>query len=178
MNELPRQKLRELIAAYSRSLCDDPRRCEALLRDYCGAHKREINVLVSALRERVAADLLGSQGAVPPEVLFARLRKRLRDNLGLADDAASWAVESWAAALGVGSEPRPDRTVENKPRRERVRTPRKRNTILPVEPGPSAAEKSIPKKASESSSIRVTDRRVSSVMSSKGETYRSNRQER
>jgi hypothetical protein len=42
MNDLPRQKLRELIVEYGRSLCDDPRRCEALLKDYCGQHKREI----------------------------------------------------------------------------------------------------------------------------------------
>lgn len=103
MHDLPRQKLCELIASHGRSLCDDPRRCEGLLRDHCGAHKREISVLVSALKERVVADLLGSQSAVPPEVMFARLTQRLQDDLGLADDAACWAVESWALALGVTS---------------------------------------------------------------------------
>ena len=83
MKELPRQKLREVVATYGRSLCDDPRPCEALLRDFCGAHKREIHVLVSALKEqRVAADLLGSQNGVPYEVQFARLTKRLRDTWG------------------------------------------------------------------------------------------------
>lgn len=57
MHDAPRQKLRELIVEYGRSLCDDPRRCEALLKDYCGQHKREIFVLVNALKNRVAEDL-------------------------------------------------------------------------------------------------------------------------
>ena len=54
MNNQPRQKLRELIIEYGRLLCDDPRRCEALLKDYCGQHKREIFVLISALKNHVA----------------------------------------------------------------------------------------------------------------------------
>ena len=58
MHDEPRQKLRELIMEYGRSLCDDPRRCEALLKDYCGQYKREIFVLVNALRNRVVDDLL------------------------------------------------------------------------------------------------------------------------
>jgi DNA-binding CsgD family transcriptional regulator len=102
MDELPRQKLSELLATYGRSLCDDPRRCEGLLRDVCGAHKREVNVLVSALKERIATDLLSSSArSQPHEILFARLTKRLTENLGLAEDAARWAVDSWALALGT-----------------------------------------------------------------------------
>lgn len=101
MNDLPRQKLCELIATYGRSLCDDPRRCGALLRDYLrGQYRREVYVLIGALKEGVAADLLASQ-RVPHEVLLAHLTKRLHDNLALAEDAARWAVESWALALGV-----------------------------------------------------------------------------
>ena len=61
MHDEPRQKLRELIIEYGRSLCDDPRRCEALLKDYCGQYKREIFVLVSALKSRVAEDLAKSE---------------------------------------------------------------------------------------------------------------------
>lgn len=102
MDELPRQKLGELLATYGRSLCDDPRRCEGLLRDMCGAHKREVNVLVSALKEHIATDLLSSSVSNQPrEVLLARLTKRLTENLGLAEDAARWAVDSWALALGI-----------------------------------------------------------------------------
>ena len=100
MTDQPREKLCELIATYGQTLCDDPRRCEALLRDLCAANRREIHALVSALRERVAADLLAASEGVPREVLRARLTQRLQDNLGLAEEIARWAVDSWALALG------------------------------------------------------------------------------
>jgi hypothetical protein len=102
MNELPRQTLCEIIVRYGHLLCDDPRRTEALLRDFCGEHKREIFVLVNALHARVAAELLASQDRLPYEVLLARLTRRLQDNLALEEGAARWAVETWALALGVG----------------------------------------------------------------------------
>jgi parallel beta-helix repeat protein len=105
MNDLPRQKLCEIIVQYGRSVCDDPRRCEGLLRDLCPDHRREVFVLASALKERVAAELIASSAGVPYEMLLARLANRLQDNLGLAEDAACWAVETWALALGVISAP-------------------------------------------------------------------------
>ncbi len=101
MHDQPRQVLRGLLAEYGPSLCDDPRRCEALLRDHCGDHKREIRVLVAALDERVPADLLRSQPDPPPAMLLNRLTRRLQDERGLAEDVARWAVESWALALGT-----------------------------------------------------------------------------
>ncbi len=101
MHDLPRQKLRELIIEYGRSLCDDPRRCEALLKDYCGQYKREIFVLVSALKNRVAEDLINASAGVPLALVLGRLIQSLEDELGLAENAARWAVESWALALGV-----------------------------------------------------------------------------
>ena len=101
MHDEPRQKLRELIIEYGRSLCDDPRRCEALLKDYCGQHKREIFVLVSALKNRVAEDLIKTSAGVPLALVMGRLNQRLEDELGLAEDAARWAVETWTLALGM-----------------------------------------------------------------------------
>ncbi len=106
MNDRPRETLGQLIRnpMYGRSLCEDPRRCEALLRDLCGEHRREISVLIGALEERVAADLLASHDSLPKEVLLARLTKRLQDDLALAENAARWGVETWALALGIISE--------------------------------------------------------------------------
>ncbi len=105
MNNEPREKLRELIVEYGRSLCDDPRRFEALLKDYCGQYKREIFVLVTALKNRVADDLLKTSEGVPHVLLLARLIKRLEDELAMTTEAAQWAVESWALALGVIQQP-------------------------------------------------------------------------
>ena len=99
MHDLPRQKLRELIIEYGRSLCGDPRRCEALLKDYCGQYKREIFVLISALKERVAYELINFQDNIPEVILLGRLVKRLQEDLALTEDAAKWTVESWRIAL-------------------------------------------------------------------------------
>lgn len=100
MDNLPRQTLCELIAKYGESLCDDPSRCEGLLRDFCGRHRLEINVLIDAIKERIPTDLCGSLASVPIEISLTRLTQRLQQHRGLPKDLARWAVESWALALG------------------------------------------------------------------------------
>lgn len=104
MNDLPRQTLSRIILEHGRGICETPKRVEALLRDLCGAHRREINILVGAQEERVAADLLAAGRTVPRDVLLARLAARLRDNLAYTPEAARWGVETWALALGIISE--------------------------------------------------------------------------
>ncbi|HJQ67745.1 MAG TPA: right-handed parallel beta-helix repeat-containing protein [Blastocatellia bacterium] len=101
MNAAVRQALVRIITEHGRSVVDDPRKCEALLRDYCGQYKREINVLVGAIKEGVAHELTANSAALPPKVLVPRLARRLQDNLGYSEAASNWAVESWALALGV-----------------------------------------------------------------------------
>ena len=110
MNDIVRQKLQYIITQYGRSICDEPKRCEALLRDFCPEYKREVNVLVSALKERVAAELMTASDAIPKEFLIERLTKRLYDNLGMAEEFARWAVESWAIALVTPVPKTPDAT--------------------------------------------------------------------
>ncbi|HEX8370603.1 MAG TPA: right-handed parallel beta-helix repeat-containing protein [Pyrinomonadaceae bacterium] len=104
MNELPRRKLLEIVAKHGRSIIENPRRLEGLLRDYCGEYRREISVLVMAVEEHAAADMLAASGGLPRKVLLARLAQRLCDNLALSEAAALWSIESWALALGIISE--------------------------------------------------------------------------
>jgi len=101
MQDVPRQKLIEIVTRFGPQLCDDPKRCEGLLRDYCGSHKREITILVAAIREGVPVELRGSQGAIPHDVLLERCAQRLRNNVGVVPHLARWSVETWALALGV-----------------------------------------------------------------------------
>jgi WD40 repeat protein len=102
MNNKPRQTLCEIIRDYGRDVARDPKRCKALLNDLCGGeHKREINVLVSAMDERVSVDLLEPIPNVSCSIVLPRLAKRLYDNKGITTEFAQWAVESWALALGV-----------------------------------------------------------------------------
>lgn len=108
MNDLPRQKLQELISQYGRSLCDDPRRCEAMLKDLCKNEcKREITVLISALRENVPAELIKQTATLPIEAITPKLAGQLYEHLGIAKEFANWAVESWVLALGLIVAPLP-----------------------------------------------------------------------
>ncbi len=104
MQDIVRSELAELVGRFGLDLCNDARRCEALLRDVCGGeHKREINALVSAARDGVGTELRQSSAGVPKELIVARLTNRLHENVGLAEDLARWAVESWAVALGIAT---------------------------------------------------------------------------
>jgi hypothetical protein len=49
----------------------------------------------------VAADLISASDATPKQVVVARLKKRLYDNLGMAEKFARWAVETWASVLDI-----------------------------------------------------------------------------
>jgi len=106
MNDAVLGQLRHIVATYGPEICADPRRVEGLLRDLSGEHRREIAVLVGAVREGVPAELLAGRNSALPAVTRERLVRMLRDNLGLAADAAQWAVRTWALALDVtGLEP-------------------------------------------------------------------------
>jgi hypothetical protein len=101
--EVPREKLKELMEKNGDGLLQDRDRCEGLLKDYCGGHRREISAIVGALEERVPLELKSSwQTAMTPEAMRARLVHRLEENRGLAPEIANYAVDTWSYALGVG----------------------------------------------------------------------------
>jgi hypothetical protein len=104
MNNLPRQMLRRILAKHGNEVCGDAKRCENLLNDSCGSYRREVNVLVNAIEERVPLDLLAGSRSMPLELLLTRLEKRLEEQTALTAEAASWAVESWALALNLATD--------------------------------------------------------------------------
>lgn len=101
MNDAVCAQLRHIVVTYGVEICGDPRRVESLLRDLSGEHRREIAVLVGAAREGVPSELLTSRSQALPAVLGDRLARMLEDNLGMAGEAARWAVSAWASALGI-----------------------------------------------------------------------------
>lgn len=104
MNNLPRQALRRILAKHGNEVCGDAGRCENLLKDSCGSYRREINVLVAAVEDRVPMDLLAANRSMPQELLLTRLEKRLEEQTAMTREAARWAVESWALALNVATD--------------------------------------------------------------------------
>jgi len=97
MNDLPAQKLRELIATHGPSILSEPQRVEGWLSYSCPGMSRETNVLLIALRQQVPAALCNG-GTVPA------IARRLSEETAMADDAATWAVEAWRKAMSNGDE--------------------------------------------------------------------------
>jgi len=109
MNELPRQKLRELVQqrqAIKAAKGHDPAlhggTCRRQLEKLCGdGCLTEINVLTTAVRDQIPADIEAWPAGVPIAEHLERLTAQLMEHYALREDAARWAVEAWAKALGV-----------------------------------------------------------------------------
>lgn len=106
MHAQPQRTLKRLLKQYGQELIDDPRRTEALLRDLCGQHTREIFVLVNAQRQRIPSDLLAAPAWMPRQATYSRLSRLLQTKLALTEDAADWAVAAWAIALDLEAQPK------------------------------------------------------------------------
>lgn len=130
MNNIPREMLARIVAKYGTNVGGDARRCESLLNDLCGEYRREINVLVNAVDERIPLDLMTGASSTPLELLLTRLEKRFENQTGLTPEAARWAVESWALALGTAT----SAEIAERERELAAQTPPKTETIKPFEP--------------------------------------------
>jgi HEAT repeat protein len=113
MNNQAARILTSLVARFGTSLALDPLRCEGLLRDTCPRCNREIFVLVNAIRQQVPADLLAPRHSLPMPLFRRFLVKRLQDELAFSDEAALWAVDTWADALGLNNGSDEQETAED-----------------------------------------------------------------
>jgi hypothetical protein len=143
MNDIPRQKLKHIISQYDRAVCEDAKLCEGLLRDLCGQYRKEINVIVSAIKEGVVAELLNSNNNISSDAILSRLTKRLTDRWGMSSDVAIWAVDSWALALGVISHPRSVQPIVANPQ-PNLAPPSSNGQQSSIQPDPKIASASLP----------------------------------
>jgi len=104
MTDVLRQKLCDLVAAHGLGVADDPRRCGELLRESAPDDGEGVEALVRALEARVPARLALLTEPLALAPLTSGLVRRLVDEQGLSEEAARWAVESWAVALGKGGD--------------------------------------------------------------------------
>jgi hypothetical protein len=96
--------LRQIVAKYP-EIYNQPVQCEALLRDFCPGHSREIFILMSALKSRIVTDLLSYNNSVLGNVQKDNLFDRLQSECGFSDKDARWGVKSWDMALrNIGPE--------------------------------------------------------------------------
>ncbi|MCX6358237.1 MAG: SUMF1/EgtB/PvdO family nonheme iron enzyme [Armatimonadetes bacterium] len=97
-----RAQLQQILQHYGTSVLEEPSRFASILNDLrMGEGKREANLLLLALREGVPDRLANAGTGTPMTPLVGQLAHRLVEDVGLADDMALWAVESWALAFGL-----------------------------------------------------------------------------
>jgi len=92
MNDVLRDKLRELLATHGRPLIEDRARCEALMWLAAGEHSRGMFALVGALERKVPHAILTAPPERRGEELFGKLTRRLVADLDMDETAARWAV--------------------------------------------------------------------------------------
>jgi len=105
MNSDVGRLLKSFIDRYGTTIALDPLRCEGLLRDTCPRCNKEIFVLVNAVRQQVPADLLTPRHTLPAALFRGFLIKRLQDEVAFSEEAAQWAVDTWATALNLEIDP-------------------------------------------------------------------------
>jgi hypothetical protein len=107
MNDFPRRNLKDIIGKYGSNIINEPLKVKGLLLDYCADSEsvgitnfqKEIHLLGLALSQNIPQDLLNTSQNEPFEFKRIRLQKRLTD-LAVEEQAARWAIEAWAEALG------------------------------------------------------------------------------
>src|SRR5262249_47965820 len=87
-----------LIENHGPDILGDWERCQAWLRYACPEHKREVNVLLAALKEGVPQELMASGNE-------EAATQRLTNDLALSEEAARWAAEAWRRALSAPIRP-------------------------------------------------------------------------
>jgi molecular chaperone DnaK len=104
MKDSTRTKLIEMIKEYGQEICEEPQRLKGLLLDLCGNQRREINTLILAISEGHLERLKASRHAAP-QIAILNSVLRLQEDVGLTEEAARWAMESWGVALGIINAP-------------------------------------------------------------------------
>ena len=99
-----RRALCGIIREYGSEVCEPPSRIRSFLNDYCGECKAEINLLIVTL---TACRLPYFQAVKKGQAHSLLLMKaeRLHYELSMTKEAAHWAVETWALALGIIATP-------------------------------------------------------------------------
>jgi len=100
MKEIVRKKLIDLVENYGRLIYREDKKLEGLLKDICGEHKSEIKLIISAVRDGIASEMLNLMPEENIQLLFPRLVKKLTDDY-INIDAAIWVVDSIGLSLRI-----------------------------------------------------------------------------
>ena len=101
-----RMALKEAVDKYELDIVNDVQRINAVLMDYVPKLQRERKLIVSALKEGVAKELLKAKelSAAEQKQTAMRCAKQLISDIWITEAAASYAVTSIAFAVGIDVE--------------------------------------------------------------------------
>jgi hypothetical protein len=102
-----RKQLCLIIEQHGQGIMTEPKRCRGLLNDLAPQCRLENNLLMMALEQDITGQLLKPNNLIPVESQLECLAQNLHNAVGIEEDLAYWATESWALALGVISYPIP-----------------------------------------------------------------------
>jgi hypothetical protein len=115
LDPYPRTQLCFILQQYGLSIISEPKRCKALLNDLAPQYHLENVLLMAVLEQQVVEELLKPSELMAIDVRLKWLAQILHDAIGIKDEFAYWAVESWALALEVIQQPVPIVSVPPKP---------------------------------------------------------------
>ena len=107
MNDQVTLALAHIMGEHGMGIVRDANKCERLLRASCGRSRTEVFLLLTALQAGVVGQLISSDPSIPVATTLQRIGRKLHKSLAIVEDAATWAVGSWAAALGLCALPPP-----------------------------------------------------------------------
>ena len=97
----PNQTLEKILTDYEHTVLQNSRKVESLFKDLCyePEYKREVYVLLLALKENIPSELINNQPV--NDMLIMRLIKKLDDAYFIPAQQAQAAIETWAKALNI-----------------------------------------------------------------------------
>lgn len=98
-NEYVIEKLGEIMVEHGVELCSNVPRLNAFLQDYCAKYRKEINLLIMAVRENIVQDLLNQFDTKVDQHMLSNFVDRLYMEAGIEEQSAKWAIFAWCQAL-------------------------------------------------------------------------------
>lgn len=100
-NQTVRRMLQSFVHPHDAILFHGVNHYQQRLLEECPEYEREIDLIIKAINCEVVSEMKRLHHAMPPSILLPKLSRWLMRQTSLGENEASWAVYSWAMALGM-----------------------------------------------------------------------------
>jgi len=103
MNDEVRKKLKEIVIRHGYEIIRNEAKCEALLKDHCWEHKKEINVLIMVIKTGIVLRLAETIGSTKNDddfnLVIEQMVANFIDETTMSEEASRWGINSWTEAF-------------------------------------------------------------------------------